>query len=141
MLKRKPQGQSNKGAGSKSVSSSSKSSSTTRNDVPDNNKDSSVTRDGPPRLTTDRTHQHRIGFKIHRCRHSHHMTETLMSNADFHKAISDSEGLIQWAIEQGLKMPDYVQSILGNSGALISELKYMMRIVKRAEARYGCIGV
>ena len=58
---------------------------------------------------------------------------------DITSVLSDPTGLVQWAIDQGLKMPDYVHKILGSSGAQISELKYMMRIVKRPETRYGCI--
>ncbi len=53
--------------------------------------------------------------------------------------LSDSEGLVQWAVEQGPKLRDHVQKVLDSCGAFITELKFLMRIVKRPEARYGCV--
>ena len=131
------------GGGSKLVSSSSSKlpctvSETVTNDASDNTKDDSVTSDGPPRLTRQDTPTQDSAQNSPMSSIPSNDGDS-MNNADFQKAISDSAGLIKWAIDQGLKMPDYVQSILGNSGASISELKYMMRIVKRPEARYGCI--
>ena len=127
-----------KGSGNRRKASRPSNALSATAEIDRNKRDDLLNSDVPPKLTRQdgtRTPTHESDRSSPISSNERDST----SNIEFQKIISDGDGLVQWAIEQGLKMPDYVQSILGNSKAQISELKYMMRIVKRPEARYGCI--